>query len=182
MKLLKVLSTALDRLARLEIQVWNGKSRTYTAKEIGPYGTDSNPIKDMQAIYATTEMDGAEVVIGYLNKSRLAEAGEHRIYATNATDTHKFSLWLRADGTALFGDSEIPADYTNFFVMFNELKTEFNELKGKYNDLATKFNAHTHIYSPGGGAPVPTAAPVSAASQSTANIDNAKHTKIKTKS
>lgn len=169
LKLLSVLSTSIDSLHRRVVKAWNGKSDTRTAKQYDPPGIDSNPIKDMVCIYGLTELDGSEVIIGYLNKNQLAASGEFRTFSTDENGTVKFNVWLKSDGTVLMGTSVTPAAYTNFAVKFNELKIEFNEFKAK-------FNAHTHVTTCPAGAGSAAITP----NQSIANIDNVKNAKIKT--
>jgi len=51
MKILKVAGTSFDTFKRLVVKAWNGKSDVRTAIEASSYGIDSNPVKDMVAIY-----------------------------------------------------------------------------------------------------------------------------------
>lgn len=178
MKLLSVLSTSLDSMSRIVIKAWNGKSDTRTAKQYGSYGLDSNPVKGIVALYGKTELDGAECILGYLNKNMLSDVGEFRIFSTDADGGFKFNLWLRADGTVLIGDSDAPADYINFLVNFNELKTEFDALKQSVNDLISKFNTHTHPYV-NVVTPAVTSVTTTPATPNSSNIDNAKNDKLK---
>jgi hypothetical protein len=150
-----------------------GKNDVRTAPQIAPYGVDSCPIADVQALYCTTTAQGVAAVIGYVNKSHVAQPGEYRTYATDSSGEVKFYMYLKGDGTCEIGGN------SNYAVKFNELKIEFNELKSKYNDLASKFNAHTHILTLSSGTGT-AAVPANTASASTANIDNAKNDKIKT--
>lgn len=75
-----------------------GKGDVQSQKEAAPYGTDSNPIKNMVAIYAQTANGSESVVIGYINKNQLADVGEHRIYATNSDGDLQGSIWLKKTG------------------------------------------------------------------------------------
>jgi hypothetical protein len=187
MKLLSVLSTALDSLGRLIPKAGNGKSDTRTAKLYGPYGFESNPIKGVVILYSRTEVDGKEAFVACLNKNCVTESGESRIFSTDTNGTLKYNIWLKADGTVLMGTSNNPDAYTNFAVKFNELKTEFNALKQTVNDLITKYNSHTQIVNvvttcpAGAGTGTGTAsAPSVTQNPNTSNIDNAKNEKIKT--
>jgi hypothetical protein len=103
MKILKVAGTSFDTFKRLVVKAWNGKSDVRTAIEASSYGIDSNPVKDMVAIYTKTELDGNEYIIGYLNKNRLAEIGETRLFSTDSTGTLKTFVWLKSDGTMQLG-------------------------------------------------------------------------------
>lgn len=161
------------------MKLWNGNYFTATAIQYGPFGSDSNPPTGSTAIYARTEMDGKEVCIGVMSKEFLAESGEHRIFSTDKDVAFKFNIWLRADGTALLGDSNVPADYTNFAVKYNELKADMDEIKATMNSNAAVFNAHTHILALSVG--TGTAAPsVTQEQNNNTDFSNIKNDKIKT--
>lgn len=176
-KLLRIASTAYNSLNQLVVKV-RGAKAAYTAEQYAPFGTDARPPKDMTAIYGRTEADGDDFVIAYLHKDLVAEIGEHRIFSTDADLAHKFSVWLRADGTLLMGTSKVPGDYTNFAVKFNELKEEFDKLKADHNDLVSKYNSHTHVTTCGAGLGS-AAATTTQDSPNTSNIDNCKNSAIK---
>lgn len=170
----KVISTEIDTIKRRVVKILRfGKSDVQTALECGPYGIDSNPIKDMVAVYAPTEEKGKVAIIGYINKNQKALPGEFRMFSTDANGAEKFYVWLKNDETIEIGGN------SNFVVKFNELKTEFNALKKSHNDLLTEYQAHVHVLtlSSGTGTAAPT---VSTQTPNTSNIDNAKNDKIKT--
>lgn len=164
LNLVKIISSRLEQGKRLLKFLRYGKSDVQTSTEAMPFGLDSNPPKDMIAIYGQTGQDGQTVIIGYVNRNQLAEVGGYRTYSTDNNGVEKGYTYLRANG-----DLELLGD-TNFAVKFNELKTSFNELQNQWNAFA-------NAYVPGGpatqGLP-PTAIP------SNANIDTAKNEKIKT--
>ena len=104
MNLTRVISTAFDSVLRRIVKVRRyGKDDTQTAIEGSPYGTDSNPIAGMIAIYAPTSDKGKKVIIGYVNISQLAAVGEHRIFSTDTDGELKFYVWLKNDGTCQMG-------------------------------------------------------------------------------
>lgn len=177
MKLLSVLSTSFDNISRLIVKAWNGKSDTRTAKQYAPYGVDSNPIKGMVAIYGKTELDGAECIIAYLNKSLLADTGECRIFSTDANGGLQTYIWLKNSGNIM----ELGGNSNNA-VKYNEFKTENDKLKSTVNNLITKWNAFTSSYAPGGPSNVGT--PPTLAGQNvpsnTSDFSLAKNAKIKT--
>lgn len=137
--------------------------------EIAPAGIDSAGTKGMRALYLDTVDRANPVIIGYLNEHQLALEGEWRAYATDADGNVVFNMWQRRDGKLLVGTSVEPADYTNFLVKFNELKSGFDQLK-------EDFNNHTHMYNPGGGALTATGG----VTPSAASIDGSKATNIET--
>lgn len=184
LKLLRVTQTKFNKLFQLVVTSVSSRN-TLTAEEYGPYGNDSRPSKDTTAIYATTIRDGDECIIGYLNNNRKSEIGEHRLFCTDEAGNFKFNVWLRADGTLLMGDSDIPAEYVNYAVMFNELKIEFDKFQQAFNQHVTVYNSHIHPILNALPAATPpgvvTSSPtLSTSTPSTAVIDNAKNIKIKT--
>lgn len=157
MKSATVLSTSIDSLKRTVIKVLRlGNSDVQTSKQLAPYGIDSNPVKDMIAIHAETGLRGDTIIVGYINKESITEAGETRLFSTDSDGVLKSTVYLKNDETLeLMGNS-------NFAVKFNELQAEFNKLN-------SAFNSHVHASS---GAP--------AVPQSSANITLSKNDKIKT--
>ena len=140
LNLTKILSTDFDDLARRLVKVLRkGKSDVQTPMEAAPFGIDSNPLKDMIAVYGPTEEKGKTVIIGYLNKNQQADVGETRLFSTDADGALKFYAWLKNDGTMEIGG----ADY--HMVRYEQLETAFNELKADFNALVTTFNSHTHL-------------------------------------
>ncbi len=161
--LVKIISTSIDNLnRRLPKFLRLGIKDIQTSLEVGPYGVDANPIKDMIAVYIKTGEKGKTVIVGYINKRQLAAPGEHRIFSTNANGTLKAYAWLRADGSL-----EINGDDDNM-VRFSELKTGFDKLKSDLNAFLT------HVHGASGTPPAPPAPP------STASIDNSKINEVKT--
>ncbi len=180
MKLIRVTNSSFNKLKQLVIKAISARG-TYTAETYAPYGTDARPVKDTTVIYSTTERDGDEAIMGCLNKNLKAEIGEHRLFCTDEQGAFKFSIWLRANGEVLIGDSEIPAEYTNFAVLYNESKAEQDKLKATVNDLVNKWNAFCASYTPGSPSTLGTP-PTLASSTVTPNTSNfalTKNEKIK---
>lgn len=182
MNLVKVISTSWDDIGRTLVKVLRlGNKDIQTPLEATPYGTDSNPVKDMIAIYSQTQTKGDAVIIGYLNKNRLADIGEHRLFSTDSDGNLSTYVWLKNDNTM-----EIGGDTDNM-VRYSELKSAFDELKSDFNTfVTTKYNTHVHPITvggvtPGAGVGTGTSTPtVSSGSPSTADISGAKITEIKT--
>lgn len=175
----KVISTAINDLLRyIKVQRY-GLDDIQEANESAPFGDDSNPVKGMVAIYSPTSQRGEMVIIGYINKNRLADIGEKRIFSTDSAGDLSTYIWLKNDGTM-----EIGGD-TDFMVRYSELASGFNTLRGDLNDLITKYNTHIH---PAVGVDTITAAPVTVTVTptvtqeipSTADISGAKINEIKT--
>jgi hypothetical protein len=134
--LTKTISTELDSLKRRLVKVLRyGKSDVQTCIQALPYGVDSNPIKDMVAVYCETSEKGKVAIVGYFNKNQLAEVGEYRTFSTDENGVVKFYTWLKNDGTM-----EIGGD-TNFAVKYNELKSEYDKTKTYLTTLKTATGA-----------------------------------------
>ena len=95
--------------------------------ECAPFGFDSNPVKDMTAVYADTSENGEPIIIGYINENQLADVGELRLYNSN-----KSYIWLKNDDTIeLNGNSRT-------IVAFIDLKRELENTINKLNVELTK--------------------------------------------
>jgi hypothetical protein len=156
MILSKIKSTFFEETRRIIKTLVYGFDDIKTGYEAAPYGTDSNPIAGMVAIYAETSEKGNQVIVGYLNKNQLAGPGEHRIYSTDSDGNLKFSIWLKADGTCEIGGN------THHLTQFEALKTGFDQ-------LVSDFNAHVHASN---GVPPTT--------PSVASVNSAKIAELKT--
>lgn len=171
MNFTKVISTKFDDSKRLLVKFLRmGKSDVQECIEVSPYGTDSNPIKDMVALYTPTGETGKNAIIGYINKERLTKPGEYRIFSTDENGALQTYVWLHDDGTM-----EIGGDADNM-VRFSELETAFNQLKDDHNALAQKWDAFCSAYTPGSPSTVgtPPTLASSTVGQSTADISGAK--------
>lgn len=170
----KTISTAFDDLKRRIVKVLvSGKDNVQTATEVSPYGIDSNPIKDMYAIYAPTETKGKKVIVGYINVEKLAETGEVRLFSTNDSGALQTYIWCKKDGTIQLGGD------ANFAVKFNELKSAFDELQQDMETLKQVFTTWVPVPTDGGAA-LKAASATWSATPLVQNIDNAKNEDIKT--
>lgn len=177
MNLVTIISSSFDSFNRLKVKFLRmGKSDVRECLEVSPYGIDSNPIKDMIALYGPTGENGKDTIIGYLNKNRIAEPGESRIFSTDAEGVLQTYILLKnADGIMEIGGN------TDFMVRYSELASAFNELKSDHNSLVTAFNAHMHPTAGSGPPSPPTPIPSSIpATPSSADISGAKIEEIKT--
>lgn len=171
MNLTTVISTTFDQMNRLKVKfLRKGKSDVRECLEVSSYGDDSNPIKDMVALYAPTDEAGRDYIVGYINKNRLAQVGEKRIFSTDADGVLSTYIWLKNDETMEIGGN------TDFMVRYSALETAFNQLKTDFNNLVTSFNAHMHPTAATG----PPSPPTVSGSPSSADISGAKIEEIKT--
>ena len=173
--LVKILSTETGNLGRRVVKFLRyGLEDVQTSISAQPFGVDSNPVKNMIAVYAPTSEMGKTIIIGYLNPDAIAEIGGHRMYSTDDSGDVQAEIYLRANG-----DAEINGDSDNM-VRFSELKTAFDALRSDHNSLVTAFNAHMHATA-GTGPPVPPTPGAGIPAQpSTADISGAKIDNVKT--
>lgn len=176
MILTKIVSVAKETGYQVIKFLGLGKDDTQTAYQATPYGIDSSPVKDMVAVYSPTGVKGESVIIGYINKSQLAEPGEVRLYSTDSDGGLKFYTWLKADGTY-----EVGGDADNM-VRYSKLEEAFNQLKDDHDALVQTFNNHIHITTAtvGTGPPGTIQATTTTEQPSTADITPAKIDEIKT--
>ena len=147
-----------------------GRSDVQTANQVTPAGIDAGPIKDLIAVYSSTSKKGSKVIIGYISKNAIAEAGELRLYSQDETGAEQGYVYLKKDGTLeLLGDADNAIRYSPLESAFNELKTDFN-------NLVTIFNTHVHVSAAVGvpNAPTITTGTASAADMTASKIDEIK--------
>lgn len=111
----------------LKVRVY-GKNDSREAFESAPFGTDSNPIAGMDAIFAETSDKGKQVIVGYINQNQLAGPGEHRTYSVDSTGAIKFYIWQKSDGTCEIGGSA------------NHM-TRYEGIKSGWDQMLTDLNA-----------------------------------------
>lgn len=98
-----------------------------TAKEVYPFGFDSQPPENWTAIYSDTSNKDESVIIGYINKNQLAEVGGSRMYALDSSGEVSGFLYARASGVLELNGSDYSA------VRFQELKTQIDLLQSQIN-------------------------------------------------
>lgn len=171
----KIISSELGDLSmRVLKHLGLGLNDLQTSDESAPFGIDSNPPKDMIAVYGKTQIHGETVIIGYLNKNQLAEIGELRTYSVDEDGNLSFYTWLKNDGTM-----ELGGDSKNL-TRFQELKEGFDTLKEDLNNHIQNWNTFANAYTPGSSSSVGTPPTATASDPSTASIDDAKIDEIKT--
>lgn len=164
MNLVKVLSTEFDNFQRRVIKFLRyGKSDIQTAQEITPFGIDSNPLKDMIAVYGQTGENGKTVILGYVNKNQIAEIGETRIFSQTENGADSFYIHLKNDETLEIGGT------AHNLVRYTPLNTA---LQQQVNAINVELGKIAAGIATGGGAYTPQ--PISL------NISDAKIEEIKT--
>lgn len=145
--LTKIISAEYDNIKRLVVKFLRyGRGDVQTSLDIGPYGSDSNPIKDMIAVYAPTSQVGETVIVGYLNKNRLAEIGEHRSFSTDAQGNLKTFIWLKNDGTIQLGGTA--DNVVRFIALDNELQNLAGFINQELQKIATGITGAGGSYTP----------------------------------
>jgi hypothetical protein len=116
-----------------------------TADECSPFGDDSNPVEGMDAIFCETEVGGEPVIIGYIQKHRLAQPGEKRIYSLDEFgDQVATDIFLKNDGTIEVGGND------DNFVSYKELNLALikhaTELQGELTKISTAIGTLGGVY------------------------------------
>jgi len=144
MNLVKIISSTISASRQAVKFLRYGKSDVQETPTVSPYGIDSNPVADMVGLYAETGEKGKNVLIGYINKSAIAQPGENRLFSTDTNGVVKAVIYLRNNG-----DLELNGD-EDYMVRYSELKAGFDDLKAELNAMITNWNLLTTVYIPGG--------------------------------
>ncbi len=166
-----VKSTSIEDGVRIVKVLRYGKDDVQEAEQVAPFGIDSNPIKNMSAIYADTAVKGEPVLIGYINEKQLAKVGETRLFSTDEKGNLKTYLWLKNDGTIEIGGN------SDNMVRYSKMAEAFEQLRSDFNAFVNLFNSHIHTGGTISGSTGTTATP---GSGSTADITESKIDEIKT--
>lgn len=103
-----------------------------TADLVQPFGEDSNPIKNMVAVFEETDTDGNPIIIGYLSPNALAAGGERRMYSVDSDGNTQAFIWLKNNG-----DIELNGTGDNL-VRFTPLERGLMQMVQKLNAELTK--------------------------------------------
>jgi len=98
-----------------------------TAKQVTPFGIDSNPLGNWTAIYADTTNAGEAVILGYINKNYITDQGEIRIYSLGEDQAVKAYVYAKKDGNLELNGSGFSA------VRYQNLKTQIDLLQTQIN-------------------------------------------------
>lgn len=118
-----------------------------TADECSPFGDDANPLKDMDAIFCETEVGGEPVIIGYIQKDRLAKPGEKRIFSLDDEGLLSNDIWLKNNGTI-----EIGGNTDNFvsYTPLNQALEQYNQqILTELSKIQTAIGGVGGVYVPG---------------------------------
>lgn len=115
--LTKVLDTMVKDTMRIVKALRFGRNDVVLAKQIAPFGVDSNPPEGMKAIYANTTLNGEQVIVGYVNKDVLAGVGETRVFSVDGDGAVQAYVWCKASGDINLNGS------ANNLVRYTQLNT-----------------------------------------------------------
>ena len=144
MNLVTVISTKVEGFKRKIKFLRLGKSDIQETAEVSPFGIDSNPVKDLIAVYAPTLQQGKAVIIGYINKNQLADVGETRLFSTDAQGDLQTFIHLKNDGTIEMGGA------ADFMVRYTQMAASVNELKNDLTNLKAAFTGWVPVPTDGG--------------------------------
>jgi hypothetical protein len=98
----------------------------------------------MIAIYANTDTNGETIVIGYIQKNRIAKPGEKRIFSLKTDGTDLKHVYLREDGII-----EVGGDVDNL-VKFAKLKQsldkQIQDINAELAKIATGISGVGGVY------------------------------------
>lgn len=144
--LVKILSTSVKAGKRIAKFLRFGNADVQTSAVAAPYGVDSNPVKDMVAIYSPTTEQGQTVIIGYINKNAVAEVGALRLFSTNTQGDEQVYLYLRANGKIeLAGNTDNVVRWT---ALNASLQQAISTINANYGTLVTLLGGVGLVYSP----------------------------------
>ena len=117
-----------------------------TADEVAPFGVDANPLKDMVAIYSDKTNASESVILGYIDKNKIVDSGEIRLYSLDANKALKSFIWLKNDNSIEFNGN------TYSMVRFEPLESGINAKDNLINielgKIATAIGSLGGVYTP----------------------------------
>jgi hypothetical protein len=136
MNVVTIISTAKDSLNRIIPKFLRlGLNDVQTSKQLAPFGVDSNPIKDMAALYAKAGEKGETFIVGYVNVQSLANVGEVRLFSTNNNGVVQVDIKVRNNGNIELGGN------ANNLVKYTPLNTGLNNQLNGINTELVKIQA-----------------------------------------
>ena len=115
-----------------------------TAKVASNYGDDSQPLKNMTAIYSPTAVNSEPVIIGYINTNQVAQEGEKRIFSQSLDGSLSFAIHLKTDGSCEIGGNVDNA--VRFNALQSSLASSDTLLNAKLAKIATAIGSLGGVY------------------------------------
>ena len=165
MDIVKVTETVINKGYRWVKSAFSGD--THESVQIAPFGDDSCPPKGVKGIKTITSTDAYHVILGYFNRSNIANEGEKRLFSVKSDGSISFYVHLKSNGTMEIGGSD------DNLVRYSELKSGFDQLKSDFNNFKA---THTHagVTTGTGTSGIPTDTTASTADISGCKIDEIK--------
>jgi hypothetical protein len=79
---------------------------THEPVQIGPFGDDSCPPKNVKGVKTRTTTESIHVVLGYFNRNPLAQEGEKRLFSLQEDGAESVYVYLKNDSTFEIGCSD----------------------------------------------------------------------------
>ena len=115
-----------------------------TAKVASNYGDDSQPLKNMTAIYSPTAVNSEPVIIGYINTNQVAKEGEKRIFSQSIDGSISFAIHLKTDGSCEIGGNVDNA--VRFNALQSSLASSDTLLNAELAKIATAIGSLGGVY------------------------------------
>ena len=115
-----------------------------TAKVASNYGDDSQPLKNMTAIYSPTAVNSEPVIIGYINTNQVAQEGEKRIFSQSLDGSLSFAIHLKTNGTCEIGGAVDNA--VRFNALQSSLASSDTLLNAELAKIATAIGSLGGVY------------------------------------
>jgi hypothetical protein len=162
--LIATIKSNIVNAGKRALQVLGFGQMAAVADEYAPWGVDSCPLPNTEALYFYTTNRNRQAIAGYRNNKQATTAGETRIYGTDTSGNVVCNIWIRNDSNILIGTSTTPSDYAHHFVRYEDLNTH---LQSYITDLNTQIGIGV---ASGGGSYTPPTSPLDISSSKVQNI------------
>lgn len=149
------MSVSMCKLKSFEIQKGERilKVEEYGAKTadfVTSFGDDSVAPKNWSAVYSSTDNDGDNIILGYINLNQLSKVkhGEKRIFSLKEDGSQSIDIYLKNDGKAEIGGN---TDNLVRYSKLNEaLQAEKDLINSELQKIVTAISSlgGTYVMSP----------------------------------
>lgn len=115
-----------------------------TADECSPFGDDANPLEDMDAIFAETEVGGEPVIIGYIQSNRISRPGEKRIFSMNEFGEQVADIYLKNTGYIEIGGKD--DNFVSYKKLNEALQLQNQKLLTELQKISVAFTGVGGVY------------------------------------
>ena len=117
-----------------------------TAKESMPWGWDSQPTGNVNAVYCTTTNMKDRFVVGYVNNAQLAGEGESRHYAVDGSGAVVSYVWTKANGNTEINGNQYSA--TRYQTLETQLQSFITQVNSQWPLIASGIATGGGSYAP----------------------------------